>query len=443
MGQQLENRESFASRFGMLMSIAGMAIGLGNVWRFPYLVGHWGGGAFVFAYLVCLAVIVVPLGLVECSFGKGIQAGVLDAWEKITHSKTAGRIVGSVFAVGYSSMNFYFMVVLAATMYFMYAFATDMKSRVDPSIMYEYMQNDQTSIILALTILGTLALIFILYKGIVAGVEAVSKWMIPGLFVIFAIIIVFALIFVPNIAEGYNYYLNPDFSQLTNLQLWADAAGQALFSIGVGPGCILVYGSHIKRNADITVSYASVCLLDTGAALIAGFAIIPTCVALGLDPQSGEGLIFIVLPSALAQIPFGNFLGILAMLAIFFAGFTSAIAQMEVAVTSFTDGLHVNRKKCVLFFGAITMVMCIICAINDSQFDFWNNFSGNYVFIVTAGLGAIGYNWIYGTKKIRLEYMNPGSEVQLGSWFDPLVKFISVPLMLIIMANSLFPFLPS
>lgn len=338
-------RENWASRFGLLMAMAGMAIGLGNVWRFPYLVGYYGGGPFVFAYLVSLLLIVVPLGIVEAAFGKGIQGGTLTAWTAIAKNSKVGNLVGGIFASGYATMNFFYMSVLAGSLYFIYAFAKDMKSQMDPSIIYDYMKSDDTTIFMILTVVGTIALIYILYKGIVSGVEAVSKFMIPALFVIFLIIIIFTLFTVPNIAEGYNYYLNPDFEKLASLRLWKDAVGQALFSVGVGPGCILVYGSHIKRDEDVTLSFTTVAVLDTAAALLAGFAIIPTCVALGLDPQSGSGLIFMVLPAALAQIPMGNFLGILAMLAIFFAGFTSAIAQAEVAVTSFSDAFHWNRKK--------------------------------------------------------------------------------------------------
>ena len=442
MGQQLEKRESWASRFGLLMSLAGMAIGLGNVWRFPYLVGYWGGGAFVLAYLVCLLLIVIPLGIIEAGFGKGIQGGTIDAWTTILKNSKLGKLIGSIFCVGYTTMNFYFMTVLAGTIWFMYSFATDMKSDMDPAVMYDYMNTEQAIPLTVIAVLIMAFVIFVLYKGIQDGIEAVSKVMIPGLFVIFAIIIVFALIFVPNIAEGYNFYLNPDFSVLAQPRMWKEAAGQALFSVGVGPGCILVYGSHIKRDADSNVSFFTVAMLDTCAALIAGFAIIPTASALGLDMQSGAGLIFIVLPAALAQIPFGNLLGILAMIAVFFAGITSAFAQMEVCVTSFVDGYRMNRKKVILVVGAITMIFVIWSSLDTGTFDFWNNFSGNYVFIVTAGLGAIGNNYIFGTRRVLDEYANPGSEIKLGHWFVYLVKIVSVPLMIIVMADSLFPFLP-
>lgn len=441
MSTEITQREGWNSRFGAIMSMAGMAIGLGNVWRFPYLVGAYGGGAFVFAYLICLLLIVLPLAIVEAGLGKGIQGGELDAWTKILRSKTGGKIVGSVFSVSYATMNFFYMSVTAGAIYFIYSFATNMKKDRAPELIYDYMQNDQTSIMLVLTAIVTLAMIGLLYLGIVKGIEAASKFMIPGIFVVFIIIITFSAFSVPDIVKGYNYYLNPEWSQLASFELWKAALGQALFSVGVGPGCILVYGSHIKRHEDVNLSIVTVCIVDTAAALMAGFAFIPTCVGLGLDPESGAGLIFIVLPKALAMIPFGNVLGILAMAAIFFAAFSSALAQMEVAVTSFSDGLKLNRKKVVLVAGVITLVMALICVVNQAQFDFWNNFAGNYGFIVTAGLGAIFYNYVYGTKKIRLEYMNPGSDIKFGGWFDPLVKFVAVPLMIIIMADSLFPFL--
>lgn len=440
MSNEIAQREGWGSRFGAIMSMAGMAIGLGNVWRFPYLVGAYGGGAFVFAYLVCLLLIVIPLAVVEAGLGKGIQGGELDAWTEILNSKTGGRVVGSAFSVSYATMNFFYMSVTAGSIYFIYSFATNMKARVEPEHIYSFMQTDQTSIMLFLTGLVTLAMVGLLYLGIVKGIEAASKIMIPGIFVIFLIIIGFCAATIPNIVEGYNYYLNPVWSQLANFEIWKVALGQALFSVGVGPGCILVYGSHIKKHEDVVLSIVTVCVVDTAAALLAGFAIIPTCVALGLNPESGSGLIFIVLPKALAMIPFGNVMGILAMAAIFFAAFTSALAQMEVAVTSFSDGLNLSRKKVVLVAGTITFVMALVCVVNQSQFDFWNNFAGNYGFIVTAGLGAIFYNYVYGTKKIRENYMNIGSDIQVGAWFDPLVKFVAVPVMVLIMVNSLFPF---
>ena len=225
MSNEIVQREGWGSRFGAIMAMAGMAIGLGNVWRFPFLVGAYGGGTFVFAYLVCLLGIVLPLALVEAGLGKGIQGGNLDAWSKILRSKTGGKIVGSTFSLSYATMNFFYMSVTAGAIYFMYSFATDQKSKMAPEEIYSFMQTDQTSIMLVLTAAVTLLMIGMLYLGIVKGIEAASKILIPGIFVIFFIIIVFCAVTIPNIAEGYNYYLNPVWSNLANFELWKVALG--------------------------------------------------------------------------------------------------------------------------------------------------------------------------------------------------------------------------
>ena len=230
MSSDVVVRESWGSRFGTIMSMAGMAIGLGNVWRFPYLVGAYGGGAFVFAYLVCLIVIVIPLALVEAGLGKGIQGGNLDAWSEILRNKTGGKIVGSVFSISYATMNFFYMSVTAGAIYFMYSFATDMKSKMAPEEIYNFMQTDQTGIMLFLTALVTIFMIVLLYLGIVKEIEAASKVMIPGICVIFLIIIGFSIVAIPNIAEGYNYYLNPNWSQLANFEIWKVARSSTIFS---------------------------------------------------------------------------------------------------------------------------------------------------------------------------------------------------------------------
>ena len=437
--EQVKKRENWSSRFGMLMSLAGMAIGLGNCWRFPYLVGAYGGGAFVVAYLICLLVIVVPLGLLEAGIGKGLQGGNIDAWRAILKNRTGGNIVGAGFSIAYAVMNFFYMSVTATAVYFMYVFATGLTSREAPELIYDNL-NSTTNPLLILTIIVTLLLIFIIYLGVVNGVEKASKIFIPAIFVIFLIIIVFAAVSIPGIAEGYNFYLNPDWSQLARFDLWKTALGQALFSVGVGPGCVLVYGSHIKKSDDCVLGFLTVAILDTCAALLAGFAIIPTCVALGLNPESGSGLVYIVLPKALSQIPMGNVLGVLVMFAIFFAAMSSAIAQMQIAITSFEDGFGWNHKFTVLLCGVITFIMACVCVVNKAQFDFWNNFAGNYAFIVCAAIGGVGYTYIFGVKKVR-EFLNEGAWIHIGSWFEPLVKFVACPLMLIIMIDSLFPFL--
>ena len=216
---------------------------------------------------------------------------------------------------------------------------------------------------------------------------------------------------------------------------------QALFSIGVGPGCVLIYGSHIAKRDDVTVSLTSVCLLDTSIATIAGMAMIPACIAMGLNPEAGSGLIFIILPTLFSQLPLGSVIGFLVFAAIFFAAITSAIAQLEIPVATFMHGFGWTRAKATAIIGIITLICAIISAISTGFLDFWSNFSGNYGFIVTAGIGSIVYGWVYGVDKIRTNTLNAVGDVPLGKWYTNWVKYIAIPILIIIMANSLFPFL--
>jgi len=433
-------RESFGSRFGALMAMAGMAIGLGNVWRFPYMVGEYGGGVFVFAYLVVLAIVVIPLAIVEAGVGKGIGKGVMDTYSYIFKNKTAGNIVGGISAVLYTAMNFFFIAILGVCIYFIYVCATNLWDNIPPNQIYDQVMSNKT-IMVSLLVMLTLYIGYVIYKGIDSGIEKVSKFMVPAIFVFFGIMIVFSIFSVPNITEGYDFYLKPDFSQLGNFDLWVAAVGQALFSIGVGPGCILVYGSHLKKKDDVTLNVATMCLLDTSAALFAGFAMIPAAIALGMNPEAGSKLIFVALPTILAEIPFGNVIGIFVFAAVFFAGITSAFAQLEVPVTTFMDAMNWSRKKTTVIFTSITLACSIPAIYSQEILDFWSNLAGNYGFIVTAGIGAITFSWIYGVRKVRENWINPTSDIKLGAWFDPLVRFFAVPIMIIILINAIFPFL--
>ena len=169
----------------------------------------------------------------------------------------------------------------------------------------------------------------------------------------------------------------------------------------------------------------------------------PACIAMGLDPESGSMLIYVIIPTLLSRIPFGNIIGVLLFIAILFAGFSTAIAQTEVAASTFATDLKMGRKKASLLLGAINVVAAVIAVYSVAFYDFWNNFSGNYVFIVTAGFGAISFTYLYKVERIRHEFLNPSSDIQLGAWFSKFVTFIAAPLMIIVMVNSIFPFLPS
>lgn len=439
MSHKQEN--SYASRFGAIMSLAGMCVGMGNVWRFPYMVGEYGGGAFVIAYLACVLVVVAPLAIMEAGVGKGLGKGMIEAYTEALHNPTAGKALGGLFSFGYYSMNFYFFAVIAAAIYFAYASATSMWNRVPATEIYDHMYSNPIALAVIAAILA-IAVIFVIYKGVQSGIERVSKVMVPLMIVFFVVAITFGVFFVDNISAGYEFMFRPDFERLTQFGTWTAAMGQACFSVGVGAGCILTYGSHLGKKQDVTLNMLTVVLCDTSIGMLAGMAIIPACVGMGLSPESGSSLIFLVLPALFELLPFGSLIGVLVFFAIFFAGITSAIAQMEVPVVAFSDSFKGwDRKKACAVFGVIQVIAAVISVYSTKFFDFWNNVSGNYVFIVSAGVGAIVFGYIFGLEKIRNEFLNNSSDIQVGKWFTYLLKFVAIPIMLIIMVDSLFPFL--
>lgn len=432
---------NFASRFGAIMSIAGMCVGMGNVWRMPYMVGAYGGGAFVIAYLICVVVVVAPFAILEAGIGKGLQSGMMGTYSTILKKPRLGKVIGGAFSLGYWTMNFYFFTVIAGAVYFAYVSATKMWNKIPADQIYSQMNANPMLLAAVGAILAAICA-FVLYKGVESGIEAISKVMVPCMIIFFVIAIVFAIFFVDNIAVGYEFMFKPRWKELLNFDMWTAAMSQACFSIGIGAGCVLTYGSHLSQKSDVTLNMLTVCLLDTSIGVLAGMAIIPTCVAMGLNPESGSGLIFIVLPSLLQLLPLGSIIGILVFAAIFFAGITSAFAQQEVAVVSFSQSVKGwTRTKACVVFGVLQVLAAVAAAYSTKFFDFWNNFSGNYVFVATAGVGAIVFGYMFGVEKIRTEFLNSSSDIKVGKWYTYLMKFVSIPVLIIMLVNSLFPFL--
>ena len=437
-----QESNNFGSRFGALMSMTGMCVGMGSVWRFPWMVGQYGGGSFIIAYVVCTILITLPLAIMECGVGKGLQKGMIGAYTEILHNKKAGTLVGLIGALGYYSMNFFYYVVLAASTYFIYASATSEWNRCAPELIYTN-YSDNKILVTVLSLILVAATVYVLLKGVSGGIEKLSKIIIPMMFLFFIAVIFLAIFCVDDIAMGYNWYLKPNKAALMDPEIWLAALGQSLFAVGVGPGCILVYGSHLKKTDDVTLNMTTVCFMTCAVGIIVGMAMMPACIAMGLDPESGSMLIYVIIPTLLSEIPFGNIVGVLLFIAILFAGFSTAIAQTEVAASTFATDLGMGRKKATLLLGAINLVAAVIAVYSVAFYDFWNSFSGNYVFVVMAGVGAIAFVYIYKVDIIRERFLNISSDIQLGKWFSRFVSFIAAPLMIIVMVNSLLQFIPA
>lgn len=343
-------RESFSSNLGFVLASAGAAVGLGNLWKFPYLAGNLGGGLFVLIYFVFLIVFGAPLMLSEMALGRYTEKSPFGAFE--TLKKGWGAVGGIGVLCAFTVLCFYSVVGGWVIRYFFgYLFGSvpdfDAFSAkaLEPA---------------AFHVLFALLTFFIVLKGISGGIEKMSKLLLPALFVILCILAIYAAS-LPGAKEGIQFFLVPHFSDLSDLpKICITAMGQVFFSLSLGMGAIITYGSYLSKNADLPKNAVVIPVLDTAVAFLSGILILSAVFAFGLEPQGGEGLLFRTMPAVFANLPFGGFWGALFFLMVFFAAITSSVSLLEVVTSFLMDTFRLKRPAAalipiilVLFIGAL------------------------------------------------------------------------------------------
>ena len=419
----VDNRETWGSRVGYIFSTLGMAVGVGAVWRFPMMTGQYGGGAFVLAFIIITIIIVLPAGWAESALGRKYRKSVVGTLSEVAGKK--GKVFGYLMTFVPIGLLAYYPAIIAIIVTYIFATLAGAPFLSDVTGFYEQV-NDNRILIFLLVLAINLLTAFISSRGIKKGVEKVCKFMLP-LMLIFALIVSIRVLTLEGISVGIEYYLRPDFSMLKDIKLWVAAAGMALFAVGLGPGFLLTYGSYLDKKADLATDFLTVNIAQLLTCLLCGFAIIPAVVLFGLDPTAGKGILFQSLPLVFSKIPGGMIWFGLFMVALFFAGLSTTIAQMEIPVASFMDDLKVSRNKSILIVLVSTTVLSIPCIWSDAFFAFFDNLVGNVFYCITAAVVALFLAWFVGAKKIREEWYNPTSSLQYGKWVDVLFKFIAVP----------------
>jgi NSS family neurotransmitter:Na+ symporter len=389
-----QKRETFASSFGVLMTMIGVAVGLGAVWRFPYMVGKFGGVAFVLFYMVIIFFVGIPALMAEWSLGRYTRRGALGAYDK--GGFPGGKIVGIflsfiVFcATGYYS-NVLGWVAFYGLAEFVRAFGLKLNSA---AILPPQAGISLKSILLQL--LMTAFVIFscgiVLIKGLRKGIEKSSKWIVPALFIILLILIIRAVT-LPGAGEGLRWYIGGfRFNQLTP-GVMAAALGMAFFSMSLGGTFMVIYGSYLDEQARIPKNAVFTGIGASLAGLLAGFAIFPAVFSFGLKPSSGPNLIFSTLPKSFSLMPGGWLFGFLFFLGLFGAAYLSDVAAFEVLVGGITDNTDVSRKKAVLWSCAIVFVLAIPPMINFKIFVPWDLTFGSGMQALGSLLAVITSVW--------------------------------------------------
>jgi NSS family neurotransmitter:Na+ symporter len=423
-GAATERRETFASRFGTLMSMIGVAVGLGNVWRFPYMVGSFGGAAFVLFYLLVVAAVGVPGLMAEWALGRHTRRGTVGAFER------AGLPLGR--PVGW----FFFTVVTAATAYYTNVIGWVLCYAVGEVARAAELHWDAAAILppdegfvarsfllqMVFTALVILACAVVLLRGLRSGIEAASKLIMPTLFVTLLLLAARSLT-LPDADAGVRWYIGKfGLGDLTPRVMVA-ALGQAVFSLSLGGTFMVVYGSYLDVRQPLGRAAAWTAAGDTAAGLLAGLAIIPAVFALGLEPGSGPGLLFSTLPHVFATIPVGWLFGLLFFLGLFGAAYLSDVAAFEVLVAGLTDNTRLSREKAVWIMAGAVFLCALPPMINMQIFLPWDLTFGSGMQTLGALLAVSTVGWAM-SRADALAALSSGGEAPVPRWLIAWLRFV-------------------
>lgn len=348
-------RGTWGSRIGFVLAAAGSAIGLGNIWRYPYVTGQNGGAAFVLLYLACVLVIALPILLAELSLGRHTTLNPVGAFKKLTKSK-AWPLVGYLGVITGGGILSFYLVVAGWTLGFIVRTIIPSTESFTEFVSNPWEELGYFTAFLLLTM-------YVVLGGVERGIERWSKLLMPALAAILLLLIAYNLT-LDGAMKGVEFYLNPDFSKIHGSTFLA-ALGQAFFSLSLGMGTMITYGSYISKKENIPFSATAVALSDTLIAFLAGLMIFPALFAVGVEPTQGPSLVFEVLPRVFATMPGGTLLGLLFFILLAIAALTSTVSLLEVPVAFLVDQKQWTRKKSVLVVSALVFVLGVPSALSQ------------------------------------------------------------------------------
>ncbi len=356
----------WGSRLGSILAAAGSAVGLGNIWGFPTQVGQGGGAVFVLVYLVCVLFVCAPIFISELILGRGSHRGPVGAFKKFAPN-TSWWLVGALgVACGVGILSFYAVIAGWTVAYVYFTAVGGLGSNPEEIAAFFSDFTGNGALNVGLTFGFLLITAACILGGVRAGIERVTKILMP-LLVLLLLILAARALTLPGAAEGLRYYLRPDFSRVLDVNVLTAALGQAFFSLSLGMGALITYGSYLRRTDNLGVAALWVILLDTAIALLAGFIIFPTGFSIeGFDPSSsGPGLIFMVLPQLFAKIPGGALFGAAFFILLAMAALTSTLSLLEVPVSHCIDQYQWPRKKAVTVLVLATFALSIPSALGN------------------------------------------------------------------------------
>ena len=421
MSQQ--ERAKFGSKMGVILATAGSAIGLGNVWRFPYMAGENGGAAFIVFYILCVVILGLPCMVSEFIIGRHAQANTARAYNKISSSKI-WTAVGCLSVLTGFLITSYYAVVSGWCLQYIYASLMGHLDG-DPEYFKQYFANFSSNpikpIVWTVVILGITHLV--IQHGVRDGIEKASKMLMPTLFILLLVLVVSSCL-LPNAIAGIEFLFKPDFSKVTP-DVLLSALGQAFYSMSIGMGCLCTYASYFSRHTNLLKSAVQIGVIDTFVAILAGLMIFPAAFSVGVSPDSGPSLIFITLPNvfqqAFAGMPVVGYVISLAFYALLsLAALTSLISLHEVSTAFFHEELRVGRKKAALIVTLSCSVLGAFCSLSlggyevmsflgKTLFDIFDFVTGQVFLPICGFLTCLMVGWYLPHKLVRDEFTNWGT----------------------------------
>lgn len=402
----MKKREQFTGRLAVVLAMAGSAIGLGNIWRFPYLIGQNGGAAFILVYIAACALLAIPVFLSECVIGRRSGSNTFGAMRKLAPGSNY-RWAGLVTVITPVLLLSFYSVVGGWSVDYLLKACTLRFTQDSTGVFESLLSSTWEPIFMHTAFMVGTAIVILL--GVKKGIERFTKITMPLLFILIIIIVVFGLT-LPGAGKGVEYLIKPDFSKITPSAI-TSAMGQAFFSMSLGVGTILTYASYVSKDENLMVSAGGTAFFDLLFALLAGFAVMPAVFAAGIQPGQGPGLLFDTLPYIFSQMTpwVGAVISILFFLSVLVAALTSSISLLEVGVAYLVEEKGVSRTKATIGLGALVWAIGVACSLSGGVFDFLDHLCSDWLMPFGGLLFAMFVGWKMSKADVRDELTNGGT----------------------------------
>ena len=423
----MEKRSNFGTKLGIILATAGSAVGLGNVWRFPFMAGHNGGAAFIILYFGCILLLGIPGMVSEFIIGRHSQANAARAYYQVSGGRRRWRLVGYLGILTSTIILGFYAVVAGWCLQYLFASLLGQLSG-DADYVVGYFQSFSSHPLKPA--LWAIAFILITHlvvvRGVQRGIERASKLLMPLLLILLLIIVV-ASCSLPGAMKGVEFLLRPDFSKMSS-SVMLEALGQAFFSLSLGTACLCTYASYFTRSTHLLKSASQIALLDTLIAILAGLMIFPAAFSVGVEPDSGPSLIFITLPNVFQQ-AFGHLpvvgyvIGILFYALLVFAALTSTISMHEIGTAFFSEEWQLSRSRSAWIVTAVCALLAVCCSLSvgavssltvfgQSLMDFCDMLTAQIMLPLGAFLTSLFIGWVVDQRLVRDELTNHGTVAQ-------------------------------